>query len=70
MQKMTCCLMQHFIRVFTVCQSTCLPVSRMKGVNMLNLSLFEENVYPPSTGQELTHHALEDAYHLLSTTCR
>ena len=29
---MKCCLMQHFIWVFTVCQSTCLPVTRMKRV--------------------------------------
>ena len=29
---MKCCLMQHFIWEFTVCQSTCLAVSRIKRV--------------------------------------
>ena len=31
---------QHFIWVFTICQSTCLPVSRMK---ILNMNLKFEN---------------------------
>ena len=30
--QMKCRLLRHFILVFTVCQSTCLPVSRMKRV--------------------------------------
>ena len=31
---------RHFIRVFTFCQSTCLLVSRMKGVNSLHARVF------------------------------
>ena len=32
---MKCRLKRHFIRVFTICQSTCLSLSRMKGVKSM-----------------------------------
>ena len=34
---MKCCKMQHFIWVFTVCQSTCSGVSGLQGVNYIVL---------------------------------
>ena len=40
---MKCCIMGHFILVYTVCQSTCLGVSGLRRVNcleFLNYSLF------------------------------
>ena len=37
------CVLQHFIWVFTVCQSTCLEVSSLQKVKMTNL--FSEEKY-------------------------
>ena len=42
---MKCCLMWHFIRAFTDCQTFCLPVSGMKGLNRISRSFCRKFIY-------------------------